>query len=420
MALTKNQKMALDNAVVEVINSFLNKRFLLLEVQEQLLAKDIDTALLAMISVYHSLARVSAIKHYTFRKMYNSDYYTLASYEVDRPIIIKDKNLIKIVDENDENRTALVTYNFNTHEASAIDESIYNILPTVFRSIFSSPYYVSQLPEWIFNYTTNPRTILDILQCCTPEMYKECPKGFINYLKETEIPFSSDSLKEYYLKNILTFTGYNLFKSLRRFCSTEVSFDRAKFLIETNLYKSLISKMIIVDAKNGNPILDSHTFTKFIDHLYSLYPLDKNIVEIFDTNRGLEQNYEILEKYLSAKSNEILARQLQKLNFINGLEYKDLVVKVPQNQLDKHKEGKMQNNCVGYYYDSSIIEGRNFIYFIRLKENPNHSYVTCRYNKSSKHTVEFRTVNNGAVTDEDVMVFLKQIDTIINEHQNTL
>lgn len=420
MALTKNQKMELDNAVVEVINSFLNKRFLLLEVQEQLLAKDIDTALMATISVYHSLARVSATNHYTFRKMYNSDYYMIASYEITNPIIVKDKNLIKVVDESDENHTALVTYNFDTHQASTVDESIYNILPYVFRKIFSSPYYISNLPEWIFNYTTNPTTVLDILTYCSPEMYKECPKGFINYLKETETEFTSDSLKEYYLKNILTFTGYNLFTTLREFYDVQESFNKAKFFIETNLYKSLISKMMIIDIKNGDPLPHRSNLKYFIDGLYGLYPLDKNIVEIFDTNRGLDWNCGLLEQYRSANNNKFLSAQLQKLNFINGLEYKNLVVKVPQTQADKQKEGKMQNNCVGYYYDDSIMEGRNFIYFIRLKENPNHSYITCRYNKQDARTTEFRTVNNRSVTDEDAIDFIKQIDTIINKHQNTL
>ena len=109
---------------------------------------------------------------------------------------------------------------------------------------------------------------------------------------------------------------------------------------------------------------------------------------------------------------------MQKLNFINGLEFDDYIVIVPQTIEDKADEGKQQNNCVGYYYDDSIIKGENLIYFLRKKNKPNKSYITCRYNIPAEKTTEHRRKNNIDVYNETELGILKKIDKIIKEKLN--
>jgi len=138
-----------------------------------------------------------------------------------------------------------------------------------------------------------------------------------------------------------------------------------------------------------------------------------------DTNRTLGVNIRNAENLLENLRNKELSAQLQKLNFINTHKLDGYIVIVPQNQAEKIDEGRQQNNCVGYYYDGSILEGRNYIYFIRKIGSPDKSYLTCRFNKEQGATVEARYRNNVNISSVDVPM-IEAIDEIINLHINEL
>jgi hypothetical protein len=82
---------------------------------------------------------------------------------------------------------------------------------------------------------------------------------------------------------------------------------------------------------------------------------------------------------------------------------------------DFTNEGNMQNNCVGYFYHDSIARRHNLVYFIRKATNPNHSYITNRYDISYKRTVESRKVNNDNNNDKSALELIKTIDSRIRE-----
>ena len=132
-----------------------------------------------------------------------------------------------------------------------------------------------------------------------------------------------------------------------------------------------------------------------------------------DTNRTFEQNYKIFKEYRDKEKNNLLSKNLKKLNFLNNYQIKDYIICVPQDKNDLIEEGKAQNNCVGHYYNDSIIEGENLIYFIRNKKNPTKSFVTCRYNLTDKSTVEHRTKNNNQYSNTELFM---TIDKLINEN----
>ena len=173
-----------------------------------------------------------------------------------------------------------------------------------------------------------------------------------------------------------------------------------------------IFQMYCNDALNG-------IFHNVYDIVNMLREFDPVIIEecnfTFDFNRGLKKNSDNLYNLKSEKEDEILAKRLQRLNFINGLQIEGFTVVVPQNQADKQDEGRMQNNCVGYYYDESIRRGENLIYFLRRSTDVKHSYITCRYNVDMRKTTEYRRVNNLPVTDSKEVEIIKRISDIIKE-----
>lgn len=82
-------------------------------------------------------------------------------------------------------------------------------------------------------------------------------------------------------------------------------------------------------------------------------------------------------------------------------------------------EGEQQHNCVGVYYNDSMSEGNVFIYFIRKKNEPEKSYITCRFDMYTKETVEARYKFNGLVSkEEDKKAVLKSSEFIKKNYRN--
>jgi hypothetical protein len=288
-----------------------------------------------------------------------------------------------------------LVFDFNTKQFNIDIKQVYN-LPTELNHFDNFCAY-----EWLFNYTNNLDTIRAIM-FMDKRYYETMPKGFYNVIKDT--PLTKELLQDYVDK--LTYGKY--YKFVREFDSELIN----NYFEQGGTMETLF-KIIKNSLLNGN--FDIAYNTNKLLKLIQYVGCDLEQKITLDDNRDLEHNIQTLRDIADRERNIILAKKLQKLNFINGVEYKNLVVVAPQSQEDKQAEGRMQNNCVGYYYDESILEGRNLIYFIRKKDNPNKSYVTCRYNKEFKRTVEYRAFNNNNVHDNNVLEFINILDEKIQK-----
>lgn len=74
-----------------------------------------------------------------------------------------------------------------------------------------------------------------------------------------------------------------------------------------------------------------------------------------------------------------------------------------------------KNNCVGYFYNDSIKDGDNCIFFLRKKDKPEKSYITCRYRIDSKEVEEARYKNNREINSTDVEI-VNRINDFINDN----
>lgn len=405
MALTDGQKMALDNLIREHFNELANAdRFTTATLRE--LAEELNFNV-APASFRSALDRVVGKQSdYT---LYSADtkpvFYRLIEEKWKLTgEIFKDKSVLHFV--NAKENYGDVTYDFATQKWSVSPE-------TMLASMHNYSYMWILLThtewwtecEWMFNYTKSLETIHDIIHRLDKDDYKTCPDGYIKFLQETETEFNYSSLREYIIRQKYGTVGYNLLNS-------GINESDVKWLVDNNLIKSLL-KCLTYNVKSGYLFNSSQVYDLF-DYWRQANIIADKIVPL-DENKPLQVNIKMLQDIIEKEKNEALARQLQKLNFINGLRRNNLVVVVPQNQEEKRDEGRQQNNCVGHYYDNSILRGENYIYFIRKADTPKKSYVTCRFNKDYKKTVEFRAVNNRDVTDSEVYDFIKLIDNRIRE-----
>lgn len=243
------------------------------------------------------------------------------------------------------------------------------------------------------------------------------PVGFVNWLKEKREIFSYKNMNNFLIDKKI----------------------KENFSIEWHLYIALILKDLYLSNINFISVIDflktecGKTFLKIVKktlsegiYNYNRIVPDYNTFEflmdspeeglkLLDTNRNAEKNFKIVREYQEKKEQEIFIKRLTKINFVNQFTKGNYVVVVPQTLEDLIDEGRQQNNCVGTFYNEDILCGRDYIYFIRRKDNSNKSVATARYNVDKKKTVELREKNNKEA-HEQFWTLAKEIDTLINEH----
>lgn len=259
--------------------------------------------------------------------------------------------------------------------------------------------------EWLFNYCDNLSTIYRIHDCCREDMYKAMPKDFIkNFGNEVTV----DNLQEAYF-----FAKYGkYYKIARNLMEYTCDTDAMEFLFEKNggfgTYATLVKNSVL----NGI-LTDYRQKCCNLAGMYWKVVKEKNIPYTLDLNRDFDHNYAQLKAIVDKEKNEKMASKLQRLNFINGMTFGEYIVVVPQSAEEKADEGKQQNNCVGHYYDDSILADHDLIYFLRKVANPKKSYMTCRYHIQWSETAEYRLKNNDSVRDNREVAIIRQIDEII-------
>lgn len=335
---------------------------------------------------YNPDINIKSIKFYcNFKKEKN-----ILSFSVE----LKDKNIIIQYDFNTRKYTSSEPYTDNDHRLDMITELLKN--------------------EWIFNYVYTlgqVKNIREDLVACGISC-DTMPKNIDKHIKDGYL--QNTFFSEYITTNLVKNLKYqHIVESL-----ASIGYVKLIAVLKILNIESLL-KMARNSVNNGH--------FKIVNDLYDLCNLIETLGvdviyenSLIDTNRDLKYNTDILKDYSDREKNKLLAKELQKLNFINNMtfgENNEYTVVVPQSQKDKRDEGKQQNNCVGYHYDDSILRGDNLIYFLRKSDNTKKSYITCRYNLKSENTVEYRLKNNNCVTkgSKDELI-IKQISNIIKEH----
>lgn len=415
MALTIEQKNELDAKMNGIIEQLANAKYFTTRDVCNLIGREYHySSILASLSRCCSKLKGCEVKEYGYQYWSTSPTRYVISRKVCKLVnrtFRKEKNLLYFSNDYGDD----VTYDFITHTFSVPDLTTNdkdNELSDYYRRVLKLTDNDNSLMinkyEWVFNYCHDIREIyliLDFEDFSNPK-YATCPKGLVNYLNENNIKeLTAELLKEFYIKATYGIFGYNLINEC------DIYTSNVEFLFKNGLDKEFI-KMSISSVKSGY-FPRRGEVDDFIDLWEEVW--NKYGETHIDTNKTFKANKELLEGLRDKERNEALAKQLQRLNFINGYHNDNFIVVVPQNHTEKADEGRQQNNCVGYYYDDSILDGRNLIYFVRKIENPSHSYITCRYGVSSRDTVEHREVNNRDVQSREALAFIRTVSAKIRK-----
>ena len=394
MALTKLQREILDNVLTEKLPELANRRSYTSNEIADILSREIDFDLTYQ-SIPSCIDRVFK-NNKNYHVSYNWSRFSGARlYNITFEVSLKkEKNLLYFCGTPEN-----VYYNFAdgsfSAESSLLETKRFNTVKTLL------PY------EWLFNYCTDIEELQRIAKL-GKKYYEKMPTGLYNYLEEKGYILTAVTLRDYVLhqKYGKYMFFYNAIADYIGDIKTEELADKIKI---ENLYKLFNNSLLKGELLDLTPY-------EIKDSLSAIYTGVFSCGYAIDTNRGIVDNKKCVFSFLDKNRTAIIEKNMRKLNFINGLEIDDYVVVVPQTMEDKAKEGKMQHNCVGYYYDNSIMTSKNAVYFLRKKENPEHSYITCRYNYRDKDTVEARKVNNGNINNDKEQKIINDISDIITEY----
>lgn len=418
MAYTMEQKNTIMNKVIEYLQAnqtqFYTSRELVLALELDLrpaeltrMAQDIET-------------RNTNISRELWANAYHYSYNDINKifHVVDNGT--KERNLIIF---KDDNKTLMFDLNTKTFTNQEDYVKIVSNSWNMYRYLTS---YMNSINEWVLTYYYQKEIEVDI-ECAFMETMATCPKGYINYLKDNSLELNEDTYQQYNLSvklsrlNLSRVKLENVYNLLNCFGNDSYYSETKSYLLDNLGLLEKIEKMKINDIKNGlydNTMVRNSRFTNtYLNMREFIHMLSNNhqLINFIDTNRGYAYNCLTLYGLDNENKYTHLRENLQKLNFINGLEIGDYKVVVPQCAMDLIIEGQNQNNCVGSYYNDDINDNSKLVYFLRDKNDINKSVITCSWNVKYKNRCECRTKNNSNITTEQDNL-IKQVEKIILEN----
>lgn len=237
----------------------------------------------------------------------------------------------------------------------------------------------------------------------------EIPKGFIQYCKSNKYNLSLHTYRNFLITNAIEKSNYCKKDKLRlnNLCKYFNIYDRNDMIVINSIldlcnnkqHKDIYFQILNNSLKN---------FDMKIQPLDLLLLMVEYGFEYALVNAGCYENLKLYQQIKENKIIEKIPEQQHKISELEGIEHEKYCIVIPKNIQDLKNEGEQQNNCVGYYYNENIANGRDLIYFIRFKDNPKKSYVTCRYHIFDNKTMEQKARNNDN-TSTEIKNFIKDI-----------
>lgn len=315
----------------------------------------------------------------------NGIAFGLTGKTLKSPKIIEDQ-LIKIYNQN----------LFYKIIFSALEIKHSNAL-NVAESLFSYPELVSD------NFITIRGFIRFICKNCNGKL----PKGYVSWCREQDQLFSWNSCD-----NFIKYQAIQKWpENIRNFCIMYKRNNGQDIAYSTNYDLDLcISLQRII--KNS---FKKYEIVNLINNITSIILQIQRIPALrsyLDDTKCASIALDILKKAYESYYNTLILDNETKIFSLNNKMVNGLIIKVPTALEDFVDEGQQQHNCVGHFYHNAIAQGKCLIYFLRKPGDPNHSFVTCRFDIETQKTVETRIKNNIPYQNEALFDI---IDTLIKK-----
>ena len=138
------------------------------------------------------------------------------------------------------------------------------------------------------------------------------------------------------------------------------------------------------------------TYFKYCDYLH-IKPKKGNFMRLYADTK---ESYKIA--ILNENDKKLSKNQLKYKNIFNFNDDNFTVI-IPTTKKEFIDETNQQNNCVYKTYYNQVVDGETNIVFIRKKDNPNKSYITCEIYDG--RIIQFLKKNNNCCTQDKELIF---------------
>lgn len=162
-----------------------------------------------------------------------------------------------------------------------------------------------------------------------------------------------------------------------------------------------------------SPNLIARDYEDYIEQLGKLgIPVDKHSrfpANFYHTHAEMSERVREKEDAIKnadiKKKNRILKGIVKKLSGLYKAESDEFEIVWPMSKNDFTKEGQLQHNCVGGYFDRMVSE-KTVVFFLRKKEDVKTPFCTVEFNNGK--LIQCRTIYNGGAPDE-AMKYMDEI-----------
>lgn len=195
--------------------------------------------------------------------------------------------------------------------------------------------------------------------------------------------------------------------------------------ISADILKAIMLNTSVFDTGEKIKYAIYQTYRGLFDFGYSYSFIIERLRQYFNYCEALEKEYEkgdFIKAYVGTRRQYLFRKKEldNKRLFNNQLKHKEaltfsygnLETIIPLTCDEFHEEAEAQHNCVESMYLEKVIDGETNVVFVRQKNEPNKSYITCEVR--SGHIIQFLLKYNHKVTEDIDNEFRKEFQNYLN------
>lgn len=161
-------------------------------------------------------------------------------------------------------------------------------------------------------------------------------------------------------------------------------------LLDFCRYNSTVTRDYYSTSSEASRIIETYfNYCKALNREPQKGDIFKQIIE-------MSQTYTMKKSEIEAEAiSAIKEKYFDKINFSTD----DYFIHIPTTAKEFEEEANQMHNCVYRMYLPKVVAQQTIIVFVRKKDNPNASYITCEINKNTGKIVQFLCKFNNTPTD---------------------
>ena len=286
-----------------------------------------------------------------------------------------------------------LVFDIHDYNVAKYVERLYNagVLVNINSSEYRNPYMWIEFADH-FTFKQGLKVIRDFVNDCPNTEFTL--RQIINWYENTKL------MTESHVATLMQYYNINIIRYIHKYYA-----DKWNTVVKILLDDSVFDYHCISQSN------DYYVLAQLIERIFSYAKKLNTKAPTKNVMHELARMIREWDKIKNQHCNETIAKYNSK-SF--AYENDKFIVIVPQTIEELIAEGNAQHNCVGEYwtraYGNDIENGimSRGVVFIRRKDNPSESYITCDFRLDDKYICQYLGQYNHCISDDDALTFGKE------------